>query len=316
MNIEHERELLNLPPVEELPSGLRSVEPDYQFRFLRITWQGIVIPSYNISTYLNKPEELLEHIREAAVEHTTLRNDPDHKIFGFIPARPFRFRAIKGRWIPTTLAPWECEERDDTYLTVVSERFRDNEAIGCTHYIKLSEHQRIVDQTEKEALESLGDIVSHHVERGVETGIARAIETETATRKQVEVERQRIEVQKAALERQLAKLDQAEKRLEEREKAKQARRSQPAITKGYVYLLRTDTGHWKIGRTNNPENRLKTFNVKLPFLVAYEHLIPCQDMYAAETELHEKYAAKRINGSEFFALNAEEVAEIKSIERL
>lgn len=43
--------------------------------------------------------------------------------------------------------------------------------------------------------------------------------------------------------------------------------------KGYVYLIQSPTGYCKIGRTKNPEDRLSTFKVKLPFEVEYLYLI-------------------------------------------
>lgn len=83
---------------------------------------------------------------------------------------------------------------------------------------------------------------------------------------------------------------------------------------GYVYLLRSPMldGIYKIGRTVNPDDRLSTFSVKLPFVVEYEHLIKTDDMYALEAELHAHFADKRVGG-EFFKLDASEVDYIKSI---
>lgn len=81
---------------------------------------------------------------------------------------------------------------------------------------------------------------------------------------------------------------------------------------GYVYLIASDTGYYKIGRTNNPENRLATFAVKLPFHVEYECLIACPDMRALERSLHQKFEHKRVNG-EWFALDADDIAIIKSL---
>jgi Meiotically Up-regulated Gene 113 (MUG113) protein len=83
---------------------------------------------------------------------------------------------------------------------------------------------------------------------------------------------------------------------------------------GYVYLLAV-SGHpglYKIGRAANPENRLRTFNVKLPFPVSFACIIPTDDMYKLEKELHIRYANLRTNG-EFFALSSDDVAYIKSL---
>lgn len=84
---------------------------------------------------------------------------------------------------------------------------------------------------------------------------------------------------------------------------------------GFVYLLKSVTGHWKIGRTVSPKDRLKTFGIQLPFEVEFEHLIPTNNMAEAESRLHIRFEARHVNG-EWFALTDEDVAYIKSIERM
>jgi len=81
---------------------------------------------------------------------------------------------------------------------------------------------------------------------------------------------------------------------------------------GCVYLIRSDVGYYKIGRTVNPDNRITTFAVKLPFDVDYICVIETPDMYGLERELHQRFASKRVNG-EWFALNDDDVAHIKSL---
>lgn len=83
-------------------------------------------------------------------------------------------------------------------------------------------------------------------------------------------------------------------------------------TGGYVYLLQSPTKAYKIGRTRNPDNRLETFSVKLPFEVEYTCVIRCDDMYSLEKELHGRFADKRING-EWFNLSPEDVDHIKGL---
>lgn len=84
---------------------------------------------------------------------------------------------------------------------------------------------------------------------------------------------------------------------------------------GFVYLLRSPTSFWKIGRAANPADRLKTFGVQLPFEVEYEHLIPVSDMVAAELYLHNQFAHRRTKG-EWFALTDADILEIKAIDRM
>lgn len=81
---------------------------------------------------------------------------------------------------------------------------------------------------------------------------------------------------------------------------------------GFVYLLQSPTGVFKIGHTKNPNNRLQTFNVKLPFEVEYICVIQTLDMRALERELHTHFSTQRING-EWFKLTPEDVDYIKGL---
>jgi hypothetical protein len=89
---------------------------------------------------------------------------------------------------------------------------------------------------------------------------------------------------------------------------------QPVKTRhtGYVYLLQSPTKAYKIGRSKNPENRLKTFSVKLPFEVEYIALIKTNDMVGLERQLHQRFADKRVNG-EWFELSSEDVQYIQGL---
>lgn len=79
---------------------------------------------------------------------------------------------------------------------------------------------------------------------------------------------------------------------------------------GYVYILQSDSGYWKIGRAKNPDDRMKTFSVKLPFMVNYEIVIPSTDYVALEKELHERFAYCRVNG-EWFDLTDGDILDLK-----
>lgn len=81
---------------------------------------------------------------------------------------------------------------------------------------------------------------------------------------------------------------------------------------GFVYLLQSDTGFYKIGRTKNPKSRSKTFGVQLPFEVKFIATIATPDMHSLEAELHAHFASKRVNG-EWFNLSPEDVGYIKSL---
>jgi predicted GIY-YIG superfamily endonuclease len=99
--------------------------------------------------------------------------------------------------------------------------------------------------------------------------------------------------------------------LESFERPKVTASERPAVT-GYVYLIQSPTGAYKIGRTKNPANRLQTFHVKLPFEVEYVAVISTPDMYRLESNLHRQYASKRVNG-EWFMLDAADVEAIKTL---
>lgn len=93
--------------------------------------------------------------------------------------------------------------------------------------------------------------------------------------------------------------------------------AEPAVplirrTPGYVYLIRSSDGLYKIGRSGNPNNRMRTFKLTLPFDVEYECVIHTDDMVALEKQLHRKYTEKRIRG-EWFKLSARDVKYIKGL---
>jgi hypothetical protein len=81
---------------------------------------------------------------------------------------------------------------------------------------------------------------------------------------------------------------------------------------GFVYLIKSPSGHYKIGKTSNIHNRLRTFNVKLPFEPTLVHTIKSSDMHAQEQVLHQRFASQRVNG-EWFNLSDEDVAYIKTL---
>lgn len=104
-------------------------------------------------------------------------------------------------------------------------------------------------------------------------------------------------------------LEKREKRIREK---KDPARSNPQRA-GYVYLLRAHSGLYKIGFTKNPDHRIETFSVKLPFEVEFEALINTDNMHQLERGLHVMFDDKRVNG-EWFNLSPEDVAYIKSLQ--
>jgi hypothetical protein len=83
---------------------------------------------------------------------------------------------------------------------------------------------------------------------------------------------------------------------------------------GFIYLIKSETGHYKIGYSRKLFDRIKTFEVKLPFKVELIHQFPTDDVKQAESELHRYFAASRVNG-EWFDLTIEQVQEITRLVR-
>ncbi len=81
---------------------------------------------------------------------------------------------------------------------------------------------------------------------------------------------------------------------------------------GYVYLIKSERGMYKIGRSKGPKGRIKTLEVKLPFEIEPICLIPTQNANRLEKQLHYRFESKRIDG-EWFALTEEDVQYIKSL---
>jgi hypothetical protein len=107
------------------------------------------------------------------------------------------------------------------------------------------------------------------------------------------------------LQAQIASWDNYRRNMERR---KQPRAARP----GYVYLLQSPTGAYKIGCTSDPDNRAKTFGVKLPFEVDFIALLQTSDMPSLESRLHRQFKEKRVNG-EWFALDPADVEYIKGL---
>lgn len=80
---------------------------------------------------------------------------------------------------------------------------------------------------------------------------------------------------------------------------------------GFVYLIQSPTGYYKIGKTVNPNNRMKTFSVKLPFEVEYVCLFEVEDMSAMERFFHDMFSSRHVNG-EWYALSTDDVEQMKT----
>lgn len=280
----------------------------------RIYDYGVAIDKYNLED-LDNPE-FLPQLKVAFEKRQAIFGDDGERDQYSIPDDdeyatyhrhnpPYKFN----------LTNWLVDQQGETidgnpgYLTL---RVYDNltmrmhnmkEPVLC-QYIDYDWHKQEVEKVKNDALSNLNKIVQEQVSHGVSTGISLALKEGKETLDE-------IAKQKQTLAKEMARLNKLEEKVKEREAARANRQRQ---LDGYVYLLaaKHDPTLFKIGRTNSPEARGKTFNVKLPFAVSFDCIIKTDNMFVLESELHTRYADKRLDG-EWFRLTPDDVVYIKSL---
>lgn len=81
--------------------------------------------------------------------------------------------------------------------------------------------------------------------------------------------------------------------------------------RGFVYLIESG-GAYKIGKSKSLTSRAYQFAATMPHRVTLIHSIESDNYGDIETELHEHFQDKRLNG-EWFALSSDDVEYIKAI---
>jgi hypothetical protein len=83
-----------------------------------------------------------------------------------------------------------------------------------------------------------------------------------------------------------------------------------ATVSGYVYMMRSGR-RYKIGHTNSPARRHREVRLHLPDPTRVVHSIETDDPSGIEAYWHRRFASKRVHDTEFFELDARDVAAFK-----
>jgi len=77
---------------------------------------------------------------------------------------------------------------------------------------------------------------------------------------------------------------------------------------GYIYLLKSSDGFFKIGATkNNPKDRIKKLNTGNPNKIELVHYFQCEKYFKVERFLHKKYKTQKTEtNNEWFELTKEQ----------
>jgi DNA-binding CsgD family transcriptional regulator len=86
------------------------------------------------------------------------------------------------------------------------------------------------------------------------------------------------------------------------------------MIQGYVYIISSELGFCKIGRTKNVAARMTQLK-SMPLKVDLIHTIACEDEVKFEKELHERYKDKKKSG-EWFSLTEDDIEDLKLIKEI
>lgn len=82
---------------------------------------------------------------------------------------------------------------------------------------------------------------------------------------------------------------------------------------GFVYMLKSENGYHKIGRSIDVEYRRIQIERDIPLIINIEHYFATNHYIAAEAYMHRKYDSKRVK-YEWFRLSDRQMREFKSVQ--
>lgn len=83
---------------------------------------------------------------------------------------------------------------------------------------------------------------------------------------------------------------------------------------GYVYLLSSDNGYHKIGRSIDVEDRRVQLEREIPVVIGIEHYFATKYYIGAEAFMHDRFSKYRTGRYEWFKLVKKQIDDFKSVE--
>lgn len=80
---------------------------------------------------------------------------------------------------------------------------------------------------------------------------------------------------------------------------------------GYIYVIWTGSNFFKIGRTINPQKRIKAHRTSNNLIEGYTAVFYVNDMYIAETTLKRKFEKYMADNREWYELPIEELKQLE-----